>query len=53
MPSKTAAPRIAGIDKSKENLAAVSLSNPKNLAAVMHIPDLLVPGKKLKLEKNQ
>ena len=45
------APKIAGIDNNKENLAADFLSKPSNLPAVIVIPDRLVPGKKANIWK--
>ena len=42
---KTAAPKIAGIDKMKLNLAANSLSNPANNPAAIVVPERESPGK--------
>ena len=41
---KTAAPKIAGIDKMKLNLAANSLSNPANNPAAIVVPERESPG---------
>ena len=49
--SKVVAPKIAGIDNNKENLAADFLSNPSNRPAVIVMPDRLVPGKKANIWK--
>ena len=41
---KTAAPKIAGIDKMKLNFAANSLSNPANNPAAIVVPERESPG---------
>lgn len=38
------APKIAGITSRNENLAAVSLSTPLNIAEAIVVPDLDMPG---------
>ena len=43
--SKTAAPKIAGIDKMKLNFAANSLSNPANNPAAIVVPERERPGR--------
>mgnify|MGYP007000093369 len=49
-PKMETAPKI-GIDIKNDIFAESTLSNPKNLAAVIAIPDLLTPGINAKICK--
>ena len=50
---KTAAASIVGIDISKEKRAASTLEKPRPRAAVIVMPERLVPGIKEGLEQSQ